>query len=336
MGVTRRPDRSVRRYADALFVFAVGLGAAGWTVLAGSRTPRIAMFVAAAAAPIAVLLAVSARLDRPIPGGSMLGGTIVGPIVAIVGHAVVAAFAAAFFLGFADSGRALMDELRIDPRLGDLLASPWVILLLVDVSVASPLVEEVGKAPGARLGAGSAGIGSREDAFMSGAAAGAGFAIIENILYASLGVAFGGPWPAIVVVRSLGAAVHPLATGLVMLGWWDAGRRGGGRAFARGYLSGAGVHAIWNAAVVALLVVQQATDAPSSAGAATTAFTAMLGLVFGGWLWKVVRQVRVDVDPLSAIKLSDVRTLAAWVVLTAASLVPVTFVILAFPSFYGR
>jgi RsiW-degrading membrane proteinase PrsW (M82 family) len=336
MGVTSRPDRSVPRYADALFVLAVGLGAAGWTVLAGSGTPRIAMFVAAAAAPIALLLAVSARLDRPIPGGSILGGAIVGPIVAIVGHAVVAAFAAAFFLGFADSGRALMDELRIDPRLGDLLASPWVIVLLVDVSVAAPLVEELGKALGARVGAGSAGIESREDAFIAGAAAGAGFAIIENVLYASLGAAFGGPWPAIIVVRSLGAAVHPLATGLVMLGWWNAGRGGGGRAFARGYLSGAGVHAIWNAAVVALFVVQQATDAPSSAGAATMAFTAMLGLIFAGWLWNVVRQMRVDVDPLSAIKPSDVRTLAPWVVLTAASLVPVTFVILAFPSFYER
>lgn len=336
MGVTQRPDGPVRRYADALFVIVVGLGAAGWTVVAGSRTPGIAMFVAAAAAPIAVLLAVSARLDRPIPGGSMLGGATVGPIVAIVGHAAVAAFAAAFFLGFANSGRALLDELRIDPRLAQLLASPWMILLLADVSVAAPLVEELGKALGARIGAGSARIESRRDAFMVGAAAGAGFAVIENVLYASLGAAFGGPWPAIVVARSLGAAVHPLAAGLVMLGWWDASRGGGGKAFVRGYLSGAGVHAIWNAAVVALFVVQQATNAPSSAAAATLAFTATLGLVFAGWLWTSVQQVRLDIDPLSVIKLSEGRTLAAWVVLTAASLVPVTFVVLAFPSFYGR
>jgi RsiW-degrading membrane proteinase PrsW (M82 family) len=335
MGVTRW-DRSFRRYVDALLVVAIGLGAAAWTVVAGSGTPGITMFVAAAAAPTAVLLAVSARLDRSVPAGSMLGGGIVGPMIAIVGHAAVAAFAAAFFLGFAESGRALFDELRVDPRLVELLASPWLILLLVDVSVAAPLVEEVGKAIGARVGAGAGRIVSRQDALMAGVAAGAGFAIIENILYAALGAAFGGPWPAIVVARSLGAAVHPLATGLVMLGWWDARRGVGGRVLRRGFLSGAGVHAIWNAAMVALFVVEQATLAAPSARAATLVFTATLGFAFGGWLWSVVEHVATDTDPLSTVKLSGARTLAAWIVLTAASLVPVTFATLAFPSFYGR
>jgi hypothetical protein len=54
-----------------------------------------------------------------------LGGGVVGPIVAIASHASVGAFAYAFFLGFADAGRGLLDALRLDPRLQEVLASPW-------------------------------------------------------------------------------------------------------------------------------------------------------------------------------------------------------------------
>jgi RsiW-degrading membrane proteinase PrsW (M82 family) len=319
------------RYYGAFAAGAVGLAAVVWTVVAGTEVPGAVMIVAAAAAPTAVLLAVRARLERPVPAAAVLGGAIIGPLVALLGHAVVAAFAAAFFLGFADSGRALLEELRVDPRIVDVLASPWTILLLVEYCVAAPLVEELGKALGAR----TADVRTREHAFLAGVAAGAGFAVVENVLYASFGAAFGGPWPAIVAARSLGAAVHPLASGLVMTGWWDARNGGGGRALARGYLSGAGAHAIWNGGVVAIFIVEQATAAPPSATAGTVTFTAMLGVAFAAWLWSVVRAIAADTDPLSTLRPSDARAIAAWIVLTAAAIVPVAFVVLAFPSFYG-
>lgn len=321
----------ILRYGGAFAVGSLGAAAIVWTVVAGSDAPATALIVGAAAAPTAVLLAVRARLDRPIPGGAVLGGAIVGPVVALLGHVAVAAFAAAFFVGFADSGRALLDELRVDPRVAEVLASPWLIVLLVGYSVAAPLVEEFGKA----LGALPSKARTRRDAFLAGAAAGTGFAVVENVLYASLGAAFGEPWPAIVVARSVGAAVHPLASGIVVASWWDAHHGAGGLALARGYLSGAGAHAIWNASVVALLVVERSTGAPTAAAGATLTFAAILGVAFAAWLWSVVRAVAGDTDPLSALRPSDAPSLAAWIVLTAGAAVPVAFVVLAFPSFYG-
>jgi RsiW-degrading membrane proteinase PrsW (M82 family) len=328
MGVIGRVGRVDRRYVGAFAAAGLGLAAVVWTVVVAAGTPAVVFLVAAGAAPVAVLLVVWARLDRPLRLRAAVGGAIVGPIVAIVGHAVVTAFAAAFFLGFLDSGRALLDELRVDPRIADVLASPWLLLLLVHYSVAAPVIEELGKALVARIDA-------RGDAFLAGVAAGVGFAVVENLLYASVAALFGGPWPAIVVARSLGACVHPLASGMVMLGWWDARNGGGARRLARGFLSGAGVHAIWNAAAVALFVLVESSNAPLGGAGAALAFTAVLGAMFAAWLWTVVRAVAGDADPLSAIRPADARAVAAWIVLTAATLVPVAFAILAFPSFYG-
>jgi hypothetical protein len=39
--------------------------------------------------------------------------------------------------------------------------------------------------------------------------------------------------------------------------------------------------------------------------------------------------------PSSAIRASDARAIAAWILVTAGALVPVAFVVLAFPSFRG-
>jgi hypothetical protein len=215
------------------------------------------------------------------------------------------------------------------------LTSPWLILLLVDVSIAAPLIEELGKAFGARLGSIANPLRTRQDALVAGTAAGAGFAVVENLLYASLAAAFGGPWPAVLVARSLGAAVHPLATGFVMLGWWDARERRDDRARARGYLSGVGVHTLWNSATVALFVVGQAGGSPRAAAAGTLAVVGALGVAFGAWLWHVVGDVASGIDPSSAIRASDARAIAAWILVTAGALVPVAFVVLAFPSFRG-
>ncbi|NIS37015.1 MAG: PrsW family intramembrane metalloprotease, partial [Actinobacteria bacterium] len=55
-------------------------------------------------------------------------------------------------------------------------------------------------------------------------AAGAGFAVVENVLYALGGAWASGPWTAILLARLPGAAVHPLASGLVVLGWWELRR----------------------------------------------------------------------------------------------------------------
>jgi RsiW-degrading membrane proteinase PrsW (M82 family) len=320
-------------YRWAFAALVLGIGAIVWSTLAGTDPPPATLFAAAAAAPLAVLLGVLGRMGGRLPTPALIGGAILGPVVAIVGHAAVSAFAAAFLLGFLEAGRALLEELRVDPRITEILASPWVLLVLVDVSVVAPLTEETGKALGARF----ARPASRREAFLAGVAAGAGFAIVENVLCAVAGTVFGGPWPAIVVARAMGAAVHPLATGLVVTGWWDA-RHGGDRGAPwRGFLAGAGVHALWNGSVVALAVAETAirvAGAPRMMGAASLAFSGALGVVAAAALWVVSGSVTAGRDPSAAARVSDGPAVAAWIVLAASLLVPVAVLILAFPSFY--
>ncbi len=319
------------RWAVASLV--LGIGAIVWSILAGTEPPTATLFVAATAAPLAVLFGVLGRMGGRLPTPALIGGAILGPVVAIVGHAAVFAFAAAFFLGFLQAGRALLEELRVDPHITEVLASPWLLLVLVDVSVVAPLTEETGKALGARLSRPA----SRPEAFLAGAAAGAGFAVVENVLYALAGAAFGGPWTAIVVARAMGAAVHPLATGLVVTGWWEARHGGGARALGRGFFAGAGVHALWNGTIVALAVAETAirlSGAPGMMGVASLAFTAALGVVAAAALWMVSGSIIAGRDPLSEVRVSETRTVAAWIVLSASLLVPVAVLVLAFPSFY--
>ncbi len=280
-----------------------------------------------------MLFAVLGRMGGRLPTPALVGGAVLGPVVAVAGHAVVFAFAAAFFLGFLEAGRALFEELRVDPRITEILASPWLLLVLVDVSVVAPVTEETGKALGARF----ARPANRQDAFLVGVGAGAGFAIVENVLYALAGAVFGGPWPAIVLARAMGAAVHPLATGLVVTGWWDARHGGGGRALGRGFFAGAGIHALWNGSMVALAVAETAirvSGAPAMMGAASLAFTGALGVVAAAVLWRVTGSVMALQDPLSAVRASEARVVAAWTVLAASLLVPTAVLILGFPSFY--
>ncbi len=320
------------RFRWAVVVLAAGMGSVLWTVLTGEDPPAVALFIGAAAAPIAVLLLVWGRTGERFPASALIGGALVGPAVALAGHALVFAFAAAFLRGFLQSGRALLEALRIDPRIREILSSPWLLLLLVDVSMVAPLTEETGKALGARL----ARPASRRDAFLAGVAAGAGFAVVENALYALAAALFGGPWAAVVVARAMGAAVHPLACGLVMTGWWDA-RHGSGGAVGRGFFAGVGVHAVWNASMVALLVAETAVHergGPGLMGATSLVFTGALGVVAVAVLWRLIGSVIEGRTPVSELRALDARTVAGWILLTACLLVPVAILILAFPGFY--
>jgi RsiW-degrading membrane proteinase PrsW (M82 family) len=323
-----------RWYWRAVAALFLATGAAVWFALPTTEPPPpVTLFVAAAGAPAAVLFVVIGRLNGKLSGSALVGGAILGPIVALLGHAIVLGFAASFFLGFLDAGRALVEELRVDPRITEILSSPWLLLLLVNVSVVAPLTEETGKALGSRF----APQASRQDAFLAGVAAGGGFAIVENVLYAAAAAAFGGPWPAIVLARAMGAAVHPLATGLIVTGWWDARHGGGGRAFGRAFLAGTAIHALWNGSVVALAVSETAihvSGAPGMMGVASLAFTGVLGVAAVAALWTVTGSVMAGKDIYPAVRAFEGRAMAAWFVLTASLLVPTSILILAFPSFY--
>jgi RsiW-degrading membrane proteinase PrsW (M82 family) len=321
------------RYWQALTLSAIGLGTVTWGILGGEDVAVVAMLIGAAAIPMAVLLVMADRLDTDIPWGSLVGGATIGPLVAVASHAFVFGFAYLFFLGFAEEARALLEAFRLDPTLVEVAGSPWTMLFFFELVLVAPLTEEVGKALGGLVRRPS----SRADAFMAGVAAGVGFAAVENVVYASGGLFVGPDWEAIVAVRMLGTAVHPLASGLVVMGWWEWRQTRDSGLLLRRFLTGAGVHALWNASTVVLGVVGEAygIDTLVGLGSLGVAYGAGLGALALALLWRVSGSVAAGREVLMSFDGSDIRTIGGWLVITATMLIPVALLSLGYPEWVG-
>ena len=138
----------------------------------------------------------------------MVGGAT-GSLVAVLTEPLVAGFVALFVQGFAGGGRALLQSLEIDPRLATALGSPGVLVLLISLAGVAPSASM----PARRWAPILAAPQNREEAFLFGAWAGVGFALVENLAYAGIGVAAGHQWPMVAVSRSIGAAANPSPPG---------------------------------------------------------------------------------------------------------------------------
>lgn len=319
---------------QALVVISLALAAATWAWFDDGDLSIPALVIGSAGVPLAALLFASGRIERPLPIAAVVGGGTIGIAIALLSHAVVFAFAYAFFFGFAEEAASLLDQLRIDPRWSSALGSPWTILLLIEVAIVAPLTEEAGKAIGSSVFR----VTDRRSAFLAGVAAGTGFAIVENVAYGLSGGFFGAPWEAIVIGRMMGAAVHPLASGLVVMGWWEWRRHRNPARLAVRFLTGAGVHAIWNGSIVALGIAATAFDTDSEFGTFTLvslAYTAALGVVAAAFLWRVTVSVAEDRARLLSLDATDGRVVGAWIVLSASFLIPMAILILAYPGFVG-
>ncbi|MGD1052939.1 MAG: PrsW family glutamic-type intramembrane protease [Candidatus Dormibacteria bacterium] len=306
---------------------AIGLTAAG--VGAGALA-----LLCASAAPLAVGAALCARLKRPVPGRALILGGGLGVLVALLTAPLAGGFVALFVQGFGTGAHQLIRSLELDPRLTTVLGSPWVLVLLITLVAVAPLTEEAGKA----LGAGLAGPASREEAFLFGAWSGVGFALVENLAYAGIGIASGHQWPMLAVIRSIGAAANPLASGLVMLGWWRWKEEGRVVSLVRGYLSGVGVNALWNGttAVVGVVVAALAVGHPgANLEYAVLVYSAVLGVVLAAALWVVAAAIATGRDPLAGVSMGSARSMAMACVLGASLLVPLAVLIIAFPRFYS-
>jgi RsiW-degrading membrane proteinase PrsW (M82 family) len=321
-----------QRYWLAATLALAGVTASIWGLVSTGRS-GLAMIVGSVALPAAVMLSVADRLKVRLPLSAAVGGAIGGAVVALLSHAVVFAFAYLFFLGFAGAAVDLLGVLRIDPRFVAAAGSPWALLLFIEVVVVAPVTEELGKAVGASVFRPT----DRRTAFLAGVAAGAGFAMVENILYASMGGFFGGAWEPIVVARMLGAAVHPLASGLVVLGWWEWRQSRDFGPLARRFFTGVGAHAIWNASLVVVAIAASAFQLSQlyEWALVSLAYSAGLGAVAAAWLWRLT--VTLDDGDATAPILDsrDGRVVAAWTLMAASFLVPVAMLVLAYPSYLG-
>ena len=143
----------------------------------------------------------------------------------------------------------VLERIRWTAAWTAVLINPGFIYVLLLLTLIAPLVEEFAKPlvtlPILRHL-------NRQETFLIGAIAGAGFAVLENSIYATIGIQI---WIEFLIVRTLGSAIQPLGSGLVALGWRDVlrGEPGAWSSWSRRFGIAVVIHAAWN--VASLLVV---------------------------------------------------------------------------------
>lgn len=311
---------------------AVVLASGAVLVLFGSIVGLIplwgpSLLLAVGGIPAALLLWVTSRIDREVPVGALFGGTVGGILAAVLGQGLVLGLAWLLLEGPWAVASQAMADLPLDQGVIALLTSGWLAFALVDYAIATPIVEEVGKAAGGWLQRPT----SRVDAFAVGVAAGVGFATLENVGYATGWYFLFPGWEPIVAGRMLGSAVHPLATALVTLGWWDLRRSNGGSGGGRLILGGMAVHGVWNGSLVAASAVADQFEVTSldGWGVLGIAHLALMGALAVLGLWALTRSVAEGGQPSGSVDLTTGPALAGLATTAALTVVPVGLLALA-------
>ena len=209
-----------------------------------SPVVMICFWLAAALPPLVAVALASQRLPDVTTWRRAIFGLVVGgmgstTLTLLVGGAVTLA-AYAVLLPF----RELMARIVASPDLERLFFSPALAFAIVETAVVAPLVEELTK-PLAAILLGRR-LRSRSEALLVGMAAGAGFAVVENMMYESGGFRL---WAAVATLRGIGGVLHPLNAGLVAVGWYDVlveRQPGSWRRLFGLYALAVTIHALWN------------------------------------------------------------------------------------------
>lgn len=247
------------------FVLTLAAGLGLWQART-STTFLMPLFAATAAVlgPLAVaswILRSGGREVKAVTtprGLAALGlGATASTVLAFVLNTLLGGVVLLLVIGVSDQALNLVGDLMdaLAGGLGRELASPVFLLGLVQAAVLAPLVEELVKPlpllpvlkrlPAAR------------DALVLGVLAGAGFAAVEDLLYAA---GFGDAWSGVLVVRLLGSALHPFGAGLMAVAWWHVrrGEPGAAARWGRYYGLAVGAHALWNGTCVVAAAVSGA------------------------------------------------------------------------------
>ena len=213
-----------------------------------------------------------------------------------------------------------------------LFTSPLILVFLAIIAVEAPLPEEFAKALGIPM-FGRKRIQNERQAFAIGLASGAGFAILENMLYEGIYAYHNGwSWAGITLLRSIGSVLHPIGTGIIALGWFRMKENGAGKLF-KAYLLSAGLHTLWNGGFEPLLYLTGleyfAGSGPSLDIYGETLSVLLIGYLtlFSLGLWWLLRRIvnriseRVTLD-LTPVTVSR-RVIAMWAVACALVIIPI-------------
>jgi RsiW-degrading membrane proteinase PrsW (M82 family) len=246
-----------------VFIMARALGESGQAAL----FPNIGITVAfaliiiagAALAPVAVLADLVRQTGPATTWRRAALCTTVGATLSVVAvltiGTVVPLTASALAIGLRELGVRLLQDLTFSKSTEDIakiVFSDRGLYAIATVAIAAPIAEEFLKPLGVMI------LGRRvrspREAFVLGASCGVGFAILENILYESHPLA-----PGAVVIRSIGAALHPMGAGLMALGWYGVFQRhpNAWRRLGALYLVAMMQHWLWNMASVSFFLLAE-------------------------------------------------------------------------------
>jgi hypothetical protein len=213
-----------------------------------------------------------------------------------------------------------------------LFASPLILVYLIFTAFQAPLPEEFAKALGVPM-FGRLRITNERQAFAIGLASGAGFAILENMLYEGLYAQHNGwSWGGITLLRSIGSVLHPLGTGILALGWFRMKERGIGQLL-KAYLLAVLLHTFWNGGFDPLIYLTgldyYAGEGPSLSfyGETLNVLLIVYLVLLSAGLWWLLRRIATglsqDVQTSLSPALVSRRAIAAWAVACAAIIIPI-------------
>jgi hypothetical protein len=215
---------------------------------------------------------------------------------------------------------------------GRLFFSPALFIFLAFIALQAPIAEETAKGLGVAA-FGRRRLVSERQALLVGLACGAGFAILENMLYEGIYVRYGGwSWGGVTALRGLGAVLHPLCTGLLALGWFRVHEHGVGQLL-KAYAIAVGLHTLWNGGYSALMYLAGygffGDLGPSmyvygtAVGLGLALF--LTALAAGMWwlLHRLVSQHAHRVQREIAPTMISRRSLAIWALACALAIIPI-------------
>ena len=213
-----------------------------------------------------------------------------------------------------------------------LFSSPLILVFLAVTAVEAPIPEEFAKALGIPL-FGRMRIQNGRQAFAIGLASGAGFAVLENMLYEGLYASYNGwGWGGITLLRSIGSVLHPIGTGIIALGWFRM-KDGGAGKLLKAYLLSVGLHTLWNGGFEPLVYLTGmdyfAGEGPSLSLYGETLSAMLVGylILLSAGLWWLLRKIvnelsegiTVDLTPATISR----RAVAVWALVCTIVIVPI-------------
>lgn len=213
-----------------------------------------------------------------------------------------------------------------------LVFSPAVILFLVVTALQAPIPEEFAKALGVVF-FGRQRLTNERQALAVGLACGAGFAILENMVYEGLYAGYSGwSWGGVTLLRGLGAVLHPIGTALVALGWFRMRKEGVG-ALLKAYAAAVGLHTLWNGGFVALVYLTgleyygEIGPSVDVYGLAVEVSLVVFLVALSAGLWWLLRHIVGEfaqgVEPDVTPTVVSARALAGWALACVLVIVPI-------------